>query len=371
VLAYGLAHAALALALAMTLTAASRASLRWAALAGATAGVGYLARSDALATSAGMGLGLVLAWQGEQRWRPALVFAGCALLSTLPFLVPLSAHHGQPMLSPKKPLSTFVQFARSQPAPRAAPTETLGTWITLEIGADPTRPGLPPSLASAALFSLRKATSAVHPLVVILCLLAFVGVWRRERAPPLWCVPLLALGAFVSAHVILKASHGYTSRLHQSAAAVCAIPLAALGLSRLSALAPRLPATVLGVAILLFLPRAIAPQLGHKAIEAEVGAWIRRHAGEPTVVAGRGEVRGVAYRAGARFVEIALHIHPREALTRARAAGARYLVLYVRGRGRWKGELIPRLEALGARPLRAPFRAERDDVRYAWWILKL
>ncbi|MGE0711710.1 MAG: hypothetical protein AB7N76_26695 [Planctomycetota bacterium] len=412
VLAYGPAHLCLALALALAARAlaveaagagsgagSAPGAGRAAALAGLAAGAGYLARSDALASGAGLGLGLgaalLLRGSGAARALRAAGAFGLAFgLAIAPYALALSLHAGTPTLSPKKPLASFWPAAVGPAAPaphpdgRAQPRErTLEEWVADEITRGPRAAAAEAEvqaqdgLLAAARFALGKALAATHPLLALLLLSAALparggrarsGPSRATREDLAPLLPALgALGAFVAAHVLLKATHGYTSRLHMSAAGVLVAPLAARGLLRLGR-RRWIQAALLGLAVTLTLPRAIEPQHEAKAVEAEVGRWLRDHAPRrPLVVCGRGEVRGVAYRAGARFVDLPADTSPRRALEHARARGARYLVLYLRSRGPERGALLAHLATLGARPLGPPWRSERAGVRYAWWVLAL
>ena len=418
VLAYGPSHACLALGLALALHAALRRRATSALLAGAALGLGYWARSDALASAAGLAAGLLLAGLLERRrdvqprdvqprdvqprevqprdvqprppraaapeparglvLRPLAFVLGAGLLIA-PYAGALSLHAGEPMLSPKKPLRSLLPGSARAPSPTPTPSDeaTLAELIGAAIGRPaPSSAATLPSLPSAAAFALRKAAGAAHPLLLLLALAALLpglpGLRGPPRPAPAYALPLLGLLAFVGAHVILRASWGYTSRLHQSAAAVFLIPLAAAGLTRVASRARGLSAALLAALILTSLPRALEPQHVGKGVERAVGAWLSRYAGGPTVVCGRGEVRGVAYRAGARFVDLAPHRSARDALARARAQGARYLVLYLRSREEpATGPLFKALADLGARRVGPEFRSQHQGRRYRYVLFRL
>jgi len=394
VLAYGPAHACLALGLALALHAALRRRGLSALAAGAALGLGYWARSDALPSAAGLAAGLLAVGLLQRRGAPPrareprrllvarpLAFALGAALLIAPYAAALSLHAGEPMLSPKKPLRSLL---RALPAPSSDPSPvtrpgseepSLDALLATAIGRPPTPASAElPSLPRAAAFALQKAAAAAHPLLLLLALAALLPLPHRDQPadPSSYALPLLGLVAFVAAHVLLRASWGYTSRLHQSAAAVFVIPLAAAGLVRLARRSRALAAALLAVVILTSLPRALEPQHVGKGVERAVGAWLARYAGGPTVVCGRGEVRGVAYRAGARFVDLTPNLPAARALAAARAQGARYLVLYLRSREEPDtGPLFKAMADLGVRRVGPEFRSEHQGRRYHYYLLRL
>ena len=103
-------------------------------------------------------------------------------------------------------------------------------------------------------------------------------------------------------------------------------------------------------------------------MERAIGEWIREEAGPgPLVVAGW-ETLVVAYRAEARFLPIAAGT-PTEALTAARAAGASYMVIYLRSRAPIRGHLAPALMRAGAIRI-SRFAAQRDGKTYTWLVVR-
>ena len=440
---YPVAHACLALALWAAALALERrvrpwATFRWFLLAGVFLGLGYTARSDALASGAGLGLGSLLAlWAGLRGeleagsqsagfqsagsqstgfqsagfqsagslrallltlGRAALPLALGALLGVAPFLLGMRLHHGAWVLSPKKPVATLLApqdhptDAREAPAPTARDA-SLDRWISREAaggGPWPADPP-PPGLWGGARFALSKALHVVHPLLLGLLLGLGLVLVRSERRPLRWgaaLVPALSLGAFVGAHVLLKASvWGYTSNLHQSA---LGIPVAILsgallaGAWRARAWPRSGLALTLGALAVVLLPKALEPQLVPKGIEAEVGRALRAHAGPgPILLLGRGELRPVSYAARAFLYDIGdphrpelAGATPAESLRRARAEarrrGARpYLGLYYRWRQAPPGELERELERLGARAVPGTFETHFEGRSYTWRLYLL
>ncbi len=400
VMAYALAHACLAWALAFALGAARRGRARDAALAGGAVGLGFLARSDALATGAGLAVGLLIAALAAEAPRPArarrlalpAAFALAALVVMSPYLVGMRLHAGEWRLSLKKRADTLIREAlRADPAatPERPRDREREPELRALIAAEPTPPGPVavaerggrPGLLASAARALHVSLAAAHalPLALAAAGLLLVGPRRlglRGR-PPGWLLPLLAWGAFLGAHVLLKASWGYTSRTHQSAVGVLVVPLAARGLALLAGLRwrPRRElGLALGLATLLLTPKAIEPQRLHHLAERELGAWLAQHAAERGLPAGTWSLVGhdtrvVAHYARAPFLDVPPG-SPAEALAAARRVGARYLAILLAGRAPLRGDLEPALRAAGARPLRT-LEAERDRKRYRWLLYEL
>ena len=416
---YPVAHACLALALAAAALAIERGrrgatSVGWALAAGVALGLGYSARSDALASGAGLGLGLTLALAlGKTSGKDAGAGLGARLLRALaqgalplalgaalgvaPFVVGMRLHHGAWLLSPKKPVATLLAPRQGLDNAPTAETASLDRWITREArggGAFPADP--PPSgVLGGALFALRKATSVAHPLLLILLLIAG-GLAARPPphgrgtlAPNALLLPLLTLGAFVGAHVLLKASvWGYTSRLHQSAVG---IPVAIVAGALLAALGrshgwPRSGlALLLGGIVAVFLPKSLEPQLVPKEIEAEVGFVLREDAGPSAkiLVLGRGELRPVTYAAGAFLYDIGDPHRPElrdqtpaESIRLAQEEAARrgaipYLAVYLRSRQPLQGDLARELQRHGALPIAGAFTTRYEGRTYTWFLYRL
>jgi hypothetical protein len=393
VMAYGTAHAALALALALGVRAVARPGWRSGAAAGAAIGLGWLARSDALATGAGLALGVTLATLRAAGPRPAgRVAAGlclAALIVMSPYLAAMRVHTGEWRLSLKKRVSDVVRVP-DPPRPVSTapvPPTALGLGLGLEgllqletAGGDEAlmlegqRARTPPAL-DAAVFALRKAASAAHPLLL---LLAAAGL-LVARGPARWLAPLAA-ASFVAVHALLKANWGYTSVLHQSALGVLVAPLAGVGAAWLYARARGLPAlrAALALAALFALAhKATEPQLRGKEAERAVGPFLRGLAGPgPLVIAGR-DARVVAHDARASYIDVRdVPGPPVEALAALRARGARYLVLYLRRRRGAPDEDTPRLDAalapLGVSRIGPAFEGEGEGgARYDWLVFRL
>jgi len=416
---YPVAHACLALALAAAALALERdrrgrTPIAWALAAGVALGLGYSARSDALASGAGLGLGLTLALAfrskspgdaaagvGARILRAlalgALPLALGAALGVAPFVVGMRLHYGDWILSPKKPVATLLAPQREVDEAPTAETASLDRWITREArggGAFPADPP-PPGVVGGALFALRKAASVAHPLLWVLLL---IGGGLAARPPPhgrgtlapsAFLLPLLTLGAFVGAHVLLKASvWGYTSRLHQSAVG---IPIAILVGALLAALGrshgwPRSGlALLLGGVVAVLLPKALEPQLVPKAVEAEVGFVLREDAGPEAkiLVLGRGELRPVTYAARAFLYDIGDPHRPElrdqtpaESIRLAQEEAARrgalpYLAIYLRSRQPLTGDLARELARHGALPIAGAFTTHYEGRTYTWVLYRL
>ena len=398
-MAYSVAHACLALAVVLLLLAArsQRRVTLFAGLAGAAVGLGYLARSDALATGLGLGVALTLfAVRGPdrpRRPRAVVAFGLAALICMSPYLVAIRLHSGDWSLSLKKQVGVVFSLPPppSDPAPHTdgpAARPQLDALIRTEAsGEDPrgvveiaTTP-----LPRAALFAWDIAIKAGHPLLVLLALLGLLAPvprasdsrFRRASLPSGWYLPLLALLTFVGAHTFLKANWGYTSRIHQSAVGLLLAPVAARGLVYWTARyadprhTRRFHAGVLSVALVALLPKTLTPQRAPYAREQELAEWLVADAGPSGVgaICGR-DTRVVAYHAGARFL-IVPPGPPREAISAARAQGARYLVLFARGDRAPLGRLERALSSVGLEPARAPLTAMADGKRYTWWVYRL
>jgi hypothetical protein len=380
VLSYGLAHACLAAALALGLVAARRRSPVWAAGAGLCVGLGHLARSDALASGAGLAVGLALAmgWAWRRRDvagpRAAAVvgaFLLAAAVATTPYLVALRLHQGAWALSPKKSLVDLRPRPARVAAPRSAPTRTLAGLIQAECGQATSPAGAEvPSVLARGGEAVRIVLSATHPWLLALGLLGWIVARRPDRLE-------LVLGAcwlaFVSAQLLLKLGYwGYASRTHASGAAVIWAPLAGAGIVTLARAGlargwpqRRLAAGLLATSLAMLLPKATQPVLEHKQQEAVVGRALRAGVGPgPLTVWGR-DARVVAHYAEASYRDLPAGT-PREAVRLIRAEGG-VLVVYLRWRGERPQELDRELDALGL-TLQASHQAERDDVRYAWLV---
>lgn len=413
---YPAAHACLALALLGGALAIERqrrgeSPAPWALLAGLALGLGYSARSDALASGAGLVLGLTLALVFGRRSTEDALPARCAralargalplvlgaVLGVAPFVIGMRLHYGAWLLSPKKPVATLLAPRTELDAEPSAETASLDRWISREArggGAFPADPP-PPGLVGGALFALKKAASVAHPLLWILLLLG--GAWAA-RPPPYargtldaaaFLLPVLTLAAFVGAHVLLKASvWGYTSRLHQSAVGIPVTILAGAllaSLGRTHAWPRSAQALVLGGVVAVFLPKALEPQLVPKAIEREVGLALRADAGEgvEVLVLGRGELRPVTYAARAFLYDIGdpnrpelRERTPAESILRAREEAARrgaipYLAIYLRSREPLPGDLPRELARHGAFPIAPPFTTRYEGRTYTWSLYRL
>jgi hypothetical protein len=416
---YPVAHACLALSLLAAALAVERerrgaTPAGWALLAGVALGLGYSARSDALASGAGLVLGLTLALASREAsaeevgggfasrlarglTQGALPLVLGAALGVAPFVVGMRLHHGAWLLSPKKPVATLLAPRTQHDAEPTAETASLDRWITREArggGAFPTDPP-PPGVVGGALFALRKAASVAHPLLLVLLAIASLlaarppPYARGTLAPAAFLLPLLTLAAFVGAHVLLKASvWGYTSRLHQSAVG---IPIAILAGALLAALGrthgwPRSGlALVLGGIVAVFLPKSLEPQLVPKAVEAEVGRSLREDAGPAAkiLVLGRGELRPVTYAARAFLYDIGDPHRPElrdqtpaESIRLAREEADRrgalpYLAIYLRSRQPLPGDLARELQRHGALPIAAAFTTRYEGRTYTWSLYRL
>ncbi|MBL4846234.1 MAG: hypothetical protein JKY65_11955 [Planctomycetes bacterium] len=411
---YPVAHACLALSLAaaaigLERARAGRRTVPWFVLAGVALGLGYSARSDALASGAGLVAGATLAlaalktsrddaWArrlGRALLRGALPILLGAGLGVAPFVIGLRLHHGAWLLSPKKPVATLLApRVRIDVAP-SEETASLDRWITREMrggGAFPADP-LPPGIWGGAVFAVRKALSVAHPLLLAVL---FCGLLLGARPPPYgrgtldpgaFLLPALTLAAFVGAHVLLKASvWGYTSRLHQSAVG---IPIAILAGAALAGLGrshgwPRSGlALLLGLIVVVLGPKTLEPQLVPKAIEVEVGRALRAHNGPgPIVVLGRDELRPVTYAARAYLYDLGdphrpelRDQRPEESIRlvreEARRRGASpYLAVFLRSREPLPGDLERELRRHGASRF-ALFESRHEGRTYTWYLYSL
>lgn len=399
VMAYGAAHAALALALALGVLAARRTTLAAGLAAGGAVGLGWLARSDALATGAGLGLALLVGAArrggpaGALRLAAGLVVGALVVMS--PYLVAMRAHTGEWRLSLKKRVDQVVRLPDALVAPADGPAQsgqrsgqrsgqqsgpalrdlvqaelTGGDVAAVHQGARDTRP----PLLEAAWVAARKGASAAHPLLLALAGLGLLVAARPGR----WLAPA-ALASFVAAHALLKANWGYTSVLHQSALGVLVAPLAGVGAAWLWPRLPRPPARhVLGLlALLALVLKALEPQQRGKAAERAVGPFLRADAGPgPLLIAGH-DARVVAHDAGAAYLDLRdVPGPPAQAVASLRARGARYLVVFLRRRDAPPDGGAPRLEAalapLGVTPLDASFRGEGEGaVSYDWRLFRI
>lgn len=395
VMAYGTAHAALALAVALGVAAASRPTALRALLAGGAVGLGWLARSDALATGAGLTGALLLAVTRRDGPRATLrVGAGLVLGAVLvmsPYLIAMRVHTGEWRLSLKKRVADVVRVPDAivdAPATRpAAAAPELRALVLAELtggdvaaalqGAHDTRP----PLLEATWFAARKAVSAANPLLLAL---AGLGLLVGRPAPGRWLGPA-ALGAFVAAHALLKANWGYTSVLHQSAAGVLVAPLAGVGATWLWARAARRDRRLAPAAAVVLLfgltGKALEAQQRGKQVERQVGPFLRADAGPgPLRIAGH-DARVVAHDARADYLDLRDVPGPPEvAVARLRALGVRYLVVFLRRRGAPPDGSAPGLEAAlashGVVPVDpGPGRAFRGNgeggVSYDWRLFRL
>lgn len=388
VMAYGPAHAALALALLAAVGAAARPGLLTGGLTGAAIGLGWLARSDALATGPGLAL-VALVAAGRAGWRQTATVAlglalGAALLMS-PYLVAMRLHAGEWRLSLKKRVDQVVRVPTPAPpdggAPPAATTPSLADLVVIEAeGGDPAAPArrtraTAPPPNEAAWVAARKAVAAAHPLVLALAACGLLVA----RGPGRWAAPA-ALGGFVAVHALLKTNWGYTSVLHQSAAAVLVAPLAGVAAARawaLAARAPRARAALAAVVLFALVHKALEPQLQGKAPERTLGPALRALAGPgPLVLAGH-DARVVAHDARADYVDVREVPGPAAAGVQAlRARGARHLVVFLRRREAPPDGAAPRLEAalapLGVVRRGDPVRSVGEGgVRYDWLVFQL
>jgi len=328
-------------------------------------------------------------------------------LGMAPYGVAMRLHAGEWRLSLKKRLDAVVRLPDASPLVEAPPALDLApvgperplplhALVRLELqGGDlveavDAAPGRPPPW-----FALRKIESAAHPLLLGLALLLLVLRPRQGEAgswPPgvhaVWCVPLLVWWVV---HTLLKLNVGYTSDVHTSAAGVLvSLPagwaLVLLG-RRLSAVGGRstpwrgrsrdATRVLLGAALLLLVPKAIALQRGPYAVEREVGRRLRDEAGPgPLLIAGH-DGRVVAHYADATWVDLPTDAAPNDAVEALRAQGVRLLVFVLRRRASSSDASpgAPRLHqalvAAGAVPLAPTPSASKGDLRYDWALYRI
>ncbi|MBX3465390.1 MAG: hypothetical protein KF878_00650 [Planctomycetes bacterium] len=387
VMAYGPAHAALALALLAAVGAAARPGLLTGGLTGAAIGLGWLARSDALATGPGLAL-VALVAAGRAGWRQTATVAlglalGAALLMS-PYLVAMRLHAGEWRLSLKKRVDQVVRVPTPAPpdggAPPAATTPSLADLVVIEAeGGDPAAPArrtrataLPPGEA-AWVAGPAGGPPPAHPLVLALAACGLLVA----RGPGRWA----AGGARrvpVAVHALLKTNWGYTSVLHQVGRRRPGRAARRRRGPRLGARrrAPR-HAALAAVVLFALVHKALEPQLQGKAPERTLGPALRALAGPgPLVLAGH-DARVVAHDARADYVDVREVPGPAAAGVQAlRARGARHLVVFLRRRQAPPDGAAPTLEAalapLGVVRRGDPVRsAGEGGVRYDWLVFQL
>jgi hypothetical protein len=385
---YPLSHAALAAALLAAAHAVTHRSVRSWALAGAAAGVGFLARPDGLVVGAGLlGASLVLAlFPDPPRWpfdskgaprssgplsrsgRSGAMLLGFVLLAS-PYLLALRAATGEWRVTLKKDERHLVGMRDLQaPPPPPRPKGDLGAILdAAENLHEPEEIGT----AASALYVLRRSATAIHPLLLALGALGLLWVGRPA-------IPgALVLGALLSAHTLLKVNeHDFTGH-HAFLEAVVFAPWAGVALARLS---PRrlLRTIALGGAFVILVAKAHDPHAALKGnLARAVAARLRARAvpGRELAICGR-DARAVAFLAGARLVDF-----PRgDAATvtsAARAAGADWLAVYVRTPKGDEPRAVERaLAATGLTPLEPPLTARRDapeggSILYTWLLYDL
>jgi hypothetical protein len=381
VMAYGLAHAALAGALWLTIRAAGSRRPRDAAAAGLLVGLGYLGRADALASGAGLALALALGRGRGRRARQVAVFGLACGLAMSPYVLAIRQHTGTWRLSLKKQVSDLTSASIDRAPPReGTPEADVHLLIRSE-----ERPGDPSALVygpgsfplgESVVYASEKVATAANPLLVGLFALGLCLPHAARTRP----VALLALLGFTAAQTLLKATHGYTHTPHCSAAGVLVVPQAALALTATTRwLATRVGgrpriwvASGLLAALFVLLPKALKPQLQARRAEPVLGHFLRRAWGDaPLTICGRGS-RVIAHYAQARYV-VLTHAPAAEAVSAARAAGADLLVIQVRSLAQRPGHLEQVLEELGLRPLEHSLGG-RDGARgrtYEWLVYRL
>ncbi|MEZ6189079.1 MAG: hypothetical protein R3F62_29285 [Planctomycetota bacterium] len=369
VMGYGLAHGLEGLAAGLAVRAAARGRARDAASAGAVVGLAYLARADALTIAVGLAAGL--AWCGRRRLTSVVAFALAATLVASPYLLALRAHHGAWRLSGRK---TVSQLTHATPVTLRPPAEdTLRAWVDREAVAADGNPRVTipvDGFLGAATFALDKVVGASVPPLLVLALLGCVLAGPRPRPPPLaW-----ALAAFAAGQILLRANYGYTSRIHASSAGVLVAPLAAVAWARapwrrLAGGRARLAcAATLAAGLVALLPKALDPQQEGRGPQAAVGAWIAAR-DQPQEVWGI-DARVVAHYAGAAYRDVP-SLTPGQLVDEARAAGVRWLVVYVRHRAARPEALTPALAAAGARRVDPGFADRAGATRYRWLVFEL
>jgi hypothetical protein len=332
---------------------------------------------------------------------PLVLLLGFALPAA-PYLIALRQVTGEWRLTLKKDERHLVGIRDLQaPPPVPRPRDDLKAIVeSVEGHADAEEPGS----AGAALYVARRSAAAIHPLLLVLGLLGLGSQMSSRRVaktpgPPTWRPgdlaalhgPLvLVLAAFFLAHVLLKVNeHDFTGN-HAAAEAIVFAAWSGLGVaflvdrvSRAELVARRrrlATAFAVGVAFVVLVLKTRDAHAGVKGErERAVAAWLaaRAEPGRELVVCGR-DVRAVAFLAGARLVEL-----PRgdaaSVARAARAAGARWLVLYVRTLGDEPAAVTSALAAAGLGapvanpddPFQAKRSAEERPILYTWLVYDL
>jgi len=366
---YSLSHAAVAFALWTSARARARSASGRALDAGLGAGTAYLARPDGLVVLAGLFVASFLPRKGDKKFlAPVALLLGFLLLAA-PYLIALRAATGEWRLTLKKDERHLVGMRDLQaPPPPRRPDDDLGAILSRDEGReDPEETGL----VASALYVLRRSSTTIHPLLLVL---GAVGLALRWRRLPDSLGALGVLLAFVGAHTLLKANERDFNGNHPGAEAVIFATWSALALAPLAR--SRWARTVaLGACALVLLAKTRDGRSVEKTrLTREVAAWLRARAepGRELVVAGR-DARPLAFLAGARLVEL-----PRgdaaAVASAARGAGARFLAVYVRTHGEPPRAVTSALD--GAR-LPAPERftaqrpAESGSILYTWLVYDL
>ncbi|MCA8925997.1 MAG: hypothetical protein KDD82_29595 [Planctomycetes bacterium] len=372
IMGYGLSQGLLAVGAALTVRALLEPRARVAALAGATLGLAFLARTDALTGAAGLACALAC---GSRR-RPAQLgaFACAGLLVTGPYLLALRVHHGEWRLSGRKTVTELVD--PTPIATAALPGETLGGLAAAEAVTEAGTP-VPPDWiggwVEVTTYASGKLIAAVVPPLFGLALLGALVAAARPRGPP---AHLWGLLTFLAGQILLRANFGYTGRIHASSAAVLAAPLAAVGWTwipwrRLGGRHARLLAAgTLALGLLALLPKALKPQQAGRAPQAQVGAWVRAEFGDAADPVWGLDSRVVAYYAGATYRDTP-SLTPAELVRQGRAAGARAFVVAVRHRGPRPEALEAALARAGAERVDPGFESEVEKTTYRWLVFRL
>ncbi len=365
---YPVSHAALAAALAAMAHALARRSLRGVALAGLATGVAYLARPDGLVLLAGLVAGSVLAIGRLGKLAPLVLLVGFAVPAA-PYLVALERATGEWRLTLKKDERHLVGMVdpNAPPKPRPAPDDVTALIEQAEGHEEPAETGW----IDSTVYVLRRSSTEVH---VLLLLLGLIGLARTRRLGLAHAPFVLALLAFVSAHVLLKRTERYFAAHHATGEA---IPFAIWsGLALAPLVARRARTVALGLACGILLAKTREPREAEKGELERAVAWELRSSALPEkelVVCGR-DARSVAFLADARYLELP----PGDAASvasAARASGARWLVLYVRTHGDPPETLERALSAAGLR-MSHPIVKTRPDpsggvIRYTWLLYDL
>jgi hypothetical protein len=302
------------------------------ALAGALAGLAYLARPE------GAGAALLVALYALARRRSleprqraagaAAVLAAFALLA-LPYMAEIG--RGGLVFTQKKSLAAFAGVA-----PEAADAAADdGEPRPAILGAAPAH-GAVPRAAQLAGQVLLAFANAYHPVPLAL-FAAGLALRARGRARPVEALLLGALLFYLAVLARLRAEWGYADKRHALPLVALTLPVAGLGLvelaDRLAARAARLRPALAALAIgaLAFgiqLPKTLAAQRRDQLGELAAGRFLRADAerrgiARPVVFTHRDKV---AYYAGAEWYAAAPG-GGAETIRAALAAGADYVAV--------------------------------------------